>query len=151
VLCFLHIPKCGGTTIRKSIDNTIDKNDPRKTVYCYQDGYQLGRPSDINLSKESFKDKLSGTSPSKFNAIIGHYTYQLLSEYLGTNDTYKTLFSLTRNPIDRLVSHINHIRSDASSPLHDKLKTITQLDLYESLEKLARQGYASYQYNYLKP
>ena len=83
---FLHIPKCGGTTIRNSLINYDTRNN-----YFWMFDYLLGAESGSPKLKV---DKAHMTLPI-FKQLYPR-DFELLKEY--------TVFAFSRNPIKRLIS-----------------------------------------------
>ena len=78
-ICFVHIPKTAGTTIEKSL-NLLNA----ESLY----------------SERKFVNK---------NVTAQHFNYEELKEVLGdTLDQYQ-IFTVVRNPFDRIVSEYHHV------------------------------------------
>lgn len=97
---FIHIPKTGGTTFRKLL-----------TTYFEKESYY---PNDIDLQNNNGKylnqrELINGVNGDVFNRklIMGHYGVNLIKHL---NNNVRTL-AFFRNPIDRIYSHIEHIRN----------------------------------------
>ena len=110
LICFLHIPKCGGSTIleyiRKSLCSLDARSNNSKTVVVYGSTTW----GDYNIKKEALPGLKKILPPEYVKAILGHFDYSLLHSYLGHTNTYTYSFSLTRKPLDRMLSNINYIR-----------------------------------------
>ena len=95
VLFFLHIPKTGGTSLQKIIDNYFQKD-----VIC---------PAQV---KPEF-DALSDAELIKYRLYAGHFW--------GLEKRLKTklhIITILRNPVDRSISMYKHILRDPGHHLH---------------------------------
>jgi hypothetical protein len=85
-----------------------------------------------------------------FLGAVGHYTYNGLQLLLkGRCNTYGNTFTLVRDPVDRIISNINYIKS---LPQHSGFKfasSITQDILVDYLISHAKSGAENYQCNLL--
>jgi hypothetical protein len=89
---FIHIPKTGGTSIERQLYEFEDPTD-RYSVASYFS-------TDINSQKLR-------------NYSLQHYTFQDFIFVMGDSklNTYKTIFSVVRNPYDRIVSEFHYYYS----------------------------------------
>ena len=85
-----------------------------------------------------------------FLGAVGHYTYNGLQLLLKDRfNTYGNTFTLVRDPVDRIISNINYIKS---LPQHGGFKfasSITQDKLVDYLISHAKSGAENYQCNLL--
>lgn len=110
---FLHIPKCGGTTIKQYYSKAFN---PQNCIKVWNPAYGA------NCDSKGF----SKFDISKANCIIGHLPF--LSAY--KNETFKHVFdnrniiihTVVRDPIDRMLSLYNYISGLEKHPLHNKVK-----------------------------
>jgi hypothetical protein len=109
VLIYLHIPKAGGTTLNqifhsvygeRAFDTNLErvKDKPRKTPI-----------SEILQRKESFAD---------VDIIFGNHYQFGIHRFLPKDRPFKYV-TLLRNPVSRVVSHYNHVRSRGNHKLYD--------------------------------
>ena len=105
---FIHIPKCGGSTLNRILKNEYRKENIHLKVYD-----QL---AEENLSYEfdSVKKRL----------IHGHFSYGI-HEKMNLNSIPR-YFSMLRDPVDRIISHYFYVKS---SPTHYLYKSVERLDL----------------------
>lgn len=111
MLNFIHIPKCGGSTIR-SIMRMYFRDlkaggDDKKTIFVYGEDGNLGDYSVSSLNSPKIKH-LSGVGSCEIAGIVGHYNYESLSQFMGGNLNIVKPVSLVRNPIERMISLINY-------------------------------------------
>lgn len=119
---FLHIPKCGGSTVR---DVMIHHYLSDQLIKVY------GKDNDRNYySKPSFFELVrNGLSPHT-KAICGHFNLEDVAA-LESEDT--KIFSLIRDPIDREISNINYLKISEKHPGHDYGVSIGEGNLFEVL------------------
>lgn len=130
ILCFLHIPKTSGSTFTNIIDSYFDL----QSIYPYQLWYDI-----------------ENNTPPKFNTdyklVRGHFEYGIHKIFPN-----KTVFiTVLRNPIERTLSHYEHIRRN--KPLaddrgrhihHQSSGTLEQLLTDQNNEVLFRDIMGSY-------
>lgn len=114
---YLHIPKTGGTTLKR----IADRHYPRESVYTIE------RDGTI----DEFK-KLSNSRKSKIRLLRGHQGYGL-HKYLPGPSTY---FAILRDPIERVVSYYYYIRRSPQHYCYD-LITSNGMSLKDFLESEA--------------
>lgn len=146
MIYFIHIPKCGGSTVRNYIRTALSDSralaDQRQTIYVY--GAQ-GKMGDFNISSDDLPNFGSTLSPAYTKAIIGHYNYRQLSLYLNHENTYPSTFSIVREPIARFISNINYIKLNPTHPGHGFMRAITSDNLFDYLKDAGSRGAGSYQ------
>src|SRR5436305_8741969 len=111
---FIHIPKTGGTSVEKEL-------------------YLREKPENRYNHKTFYS-----TEPHKYNGRLNyslqHFTLRDLKIALGKNvlKAFKTVFSIVRNPFDRLVSEFHYRRfyHEKDEPLAE-----TMPELREQFEK----------------
>ena len=101
-ILFDHLPKCGGSTINKFL---LSQYPQRYT-------FDSGR-NPYNLVKE-FRS-LSQNLRYRYKLIIGHNAYQLVD--FVHPDTI--IFTIFREPVDRIISHYYFVKQNKSHYLHD--------------------------------
>lgn len=105
---FLHIPKCGGSTIRSAIMN---KYSGKNVVRVYGD-----REKGYNFSVSNFQSGfLSLKSNVEIKAVCGHIKYQVFHDYFAEEIDSLRFFSFLRDPIERGISNINYMKANDSS------------------------------------
>lgn len=118
IVIYLHIPKAGGTTLNQIFhivyqDNAFDtniervKDKPRKTPI-----------SEILKRRESFDN---------VDIIFGNHYQFGIHRYLPSDKSFKYV-TLLRNPVKRIISHYNHVKSRGNHKLH-KLVTENNYNL----------------------
>lgn len=160
MLNYLHIPKCGGSAIRNYIRNRFSnqiKVSPQfYSIFVYGKNAKLGS---CNVSVEDlvedseFRSGLA-SKHSDFRGyllgVVGHLNYQQLSSFLNEFNVYGNIFSIVRNPLDRLVSNINYLKITADNSKKSFALNISQENLFDYLLSHAEKNNgASYQCNFL--
>ena len=94
---FMHIPKTGGTTLRKMLTNH------------FPDGSYYPSQSDLINNKGKYFNQQELVQKKSIllskSLIMGHYSVDLIDSL---NPNVKTI-SFFRNPFDRVMSHVKHI------------------------------------------
>jgi hypothetical protein len=111
LLIHLHMPKTGGTTLKK----IIKKNYPPSITFDVYD-------------RANLDNILNDLSTKKVKCIQGHMPFGV-HEYFSQSSTYITLL---RDPVDRVISEYYFIRSIPSHSLHE---TVSKMALKEFQEE----------------
>jgi len=104
-LIFLHIPKAGGTTLRR----VIERQYPKQSIF-HIDG---------NRVRESIQDfkSLSEHERAHIKCLKGHMWFGL-HEYFPQKATYITML---RDPVDRVMSHYYFVLRTPSHYLYEEV------------------------------
>ena len=102
-LIFMHIPKCGGTTLLSVLTKAIPEG--RRFLV---DG------RDVAGSRQALA-ALSGGERQHIELLCGHLSYGWHELLLPRQAWY---FTLVREPVARVVSHYNYVRSHEKHYLH---------------------------------
>ncbi|TPE68339.1 sulfotransferase family protein [Halalkalibacterium halodurans] len=114
VLIHLHMPKTGGTTLKKIIKRNYDS---RKSVDVYEEHHKL---------PGIFK----GLSKQNIECVQGHLPFGV-HEYFNRPTTYITML---RDPVDRVISEYYFIRNIEWHNLHESVMKMS-LEEYQGLPK----------------
>jgi hypothetical protein len=102
-LCFLHIPKCAGTTVIEEILMRVFSRN--EILLCYDAG--------TTAQIESLK-KMSDRKKKRIRCLAGHFAFGI-HEVLPNGGRYVTIL---RQPLERVISHYEHARRHAGHHLH---------------------------------
>lgn len=152
MLNFLHIPKCGGSTVRNYIrdrfSEEIRNNPDASSIFVYGDQWKIGTINLKTLNDDVMRNIDIGNR--YLLGVVGHYNYSGLKLLLKNKmNTYGNTFSLVRDPVDRVISNLNYMKS---LPEHLGFKfasQINQISLTEYLLSHAKTGGENYQCNIL--
>lgn len=146
---FCHIPKCGGSTVRsflRSRFSKLKKESPSDRYYISVYGKKR-RIGDINLDKLEEVREVQTTG--NLLGIIGHYTISEIRKYYPEGYVYGSIFSLVRDPLERIVSNINYMKSIVTHPGYEWASRIDHKNLKDCLSSMAKSGSGSYQCTWL--
>ncbi|WP_332694854.1 sulfotransferase family 2 domain-containing protein [Halalkalibacter lacteus] len=111
MLIHLHMPKTGGTTLKK----IINKN------------YNTNKIHDVYVDRPQLPITLEKLTNKQVHCIQGHFPFGI-HEYFNRKATYITML---RDPIDRIISEYYFIRSIPWHNLHKKVKEMS-LEEYQN-------------------
>lgn len=115
ILIFVHIPRTGGTSFRKVLEDNFSK-DSILSIY----GDDILRARSVVCSH---------TSLDTISVIRGHFSFGL-HELIGERPyQYVTII---RHPVSRVMSLYNYIRSDQMHPMHSPVMSMSLLDFVTS-------------------
>lgn len=100
---FLHIPKCAGTTIR----SLLEKNFHEKDIYPLQRFY---------IEKHNYKE----APQIEHEFVAGHFPLWFLKEKDPNFET-SFLFTVLRDPVERVLSHARYRQKHGSDSFFDPL------------------------------
>ncbi|TCS41945.1 sulfotransferase family 2 domain-containing protein [Reinekea marinisedimentorum] len=135
-LVFLHIPKCGGSTIRDKIINNYKGSG--RVIKLYNDN-----PEKDYYTVETFKDNFRDGIPNDVSAIIGHISYDELAVVIDINEW--NAFSVVRDPLDRAISNLNYMRINPNHRGYSMAARVTKSSLFEYLRGTSKM----FQYEFL--
>ena len=115
---FFHIPKCAGSTLWEVIWDIYGT----RNVFLAKSKKQHARLAAMSMERRR-----------GYSAIGGHGSLSFFRKMLGDMERYHKIVTL-RDPIDRVISEYNYIRTWPEHPLHDKV-AILDFDAY--LDKAA--------------
>jgi hypothetical protein len=102
-ILYVHIPKTGGTTIKK----TFEESGWNVTWF------NSGRHPDLNLAPAGVK-----------TYALAHLYYDKLDNIFNLEKDFDYIFTITRNPYDRIVSEYNYRRAYSKSPFNEWFETV---------------------------
>jgi len=137
MLYFPHIPKCGGTTVKKLFYAAVGRD------HCI-------KIWDHRFDSNFEADEFAGLGSEVFclkEAIVGHLSFRkmLANKYakeLYVQDKLKVV-TVVRSPINRIISLLNYINANEKHPSHDRIKEI------DPFQFVLNQP-ANVQYNFLQ-
>jgi hypothetical protein len=116
ILIHLHMPKTGGTTLKRIINKNIPPG---------------GLNYDIYAESEQRKIKLRNLSSKRVYSIQGHFPFGV-HQYFQEPSIYITML---REPIERIISEYYYIRS---MPSHNQYHQVKNLNLGEYQQQLGK-------------
>ena len=122
LLCFVHIPKCGGTSFNEVLWNVYGRNF---LSYTYQAGSPGCDPEDITRDQAKDVLAISGHLPYGFHRQFGPQDENV---FAGRDVHY---VSIVRDPVSRLLSVARHVRSFPSHRLYEATKNMTYARFFD--------------------
>ena len=102
---FLHIPKCGGTTLKFHLEQNFER---KELLFLYN----LRFPHLIEKRKiGNFIENLTKDEKNSLKVVYGHEVYYGIHKVFPDRDVRYVLF--LRNPISRIISHYNFLKGKA--------------------------------------
>ncbi|WP_100404817.1 sulfotransferase family 2 domain-containing protein [Bacillus solitudinis] len=112
ILIHLHMPKTGGTTLKKIIKKNYDKS----------------QSFDVYVDHQQLPQLLKDISSKKVQCIQGHIPFGI-QKYFHSKSTYITML---RDPIDRIISEYYFIRNIEWHNLHSQVMNMS-LEEYQKI------------------
>ena len=121
-ICFMHIPKCAGSSIQRAIRNPLTPWNYFR--YDSTGSVEKAKESGMNLHAFREQDIRHALDKNRYKYITGHFrcSSRLLSDY----STEWSFITLLRNPVDRWLSHYHYNRYKEKS----HFKTEDDLETY---------------------
>ncbi|ODS01851.1 hypothetical protein AUC71_02850 [Methyloceanibacter marginalis] len=121
LLCFVHIPKCGGTSFNDVLWSVYGRNF---LSYTYQAASPDCDPGDITRDQAKNVLAISGHLPYGFHRQFGSQDENVFA------DREVHYVSIVRDPVNRLLSLARHVRSFPSHRLHEATKNMTYAQFF---------------------
>ena len=110
---YVHIPKCGGTTVK----DLLDANFPKSEIYPYG---KIGKYRIKASTEQAMKDVFSEFPEIRCSLVHGHFPMWFFKEKDPNYDT-SFFFTILRDPIERVLSHDRFImRNRMARGFHTK-------------------------------
>jgi hypothetical protein len=121
LLCFVHIPKCGGTSFNDVLWSVYGRNF---LSYTYHAASPARDPGDITRDHAKNVLAISGHLPYGFHRQFGPQDENVFA------DRQVHYVSIVRDPVNRLLSLARHVRSFPSHRLHEATKDMTYAQFF---------------------
>jgi len=112
---FLHLPKTGGTTMRRILDREY-RDAPR---------YEIGEDVTGDIRQFRARNWDAGNAP---RLVQGHMSYGL-HRFVPGRSTYLTLL---RDPTRRALSDYHYVTSTPTHPIYEHVKNLGLIEYFES-------------------
>jgi sulfotransferase famil protein len=122
LLCFVHIPKCAGTSFNDALWDVYGRSF---LGYTYHAGSPPCDPGDITRDQAKDVLAISGHFPYGFHRKFGPQDEDVFA------DREVHYVSIVRDPVNRLLSVARHVRSFPSHKLHKATKNMTYAEFFE--------------------
>lgn len=111
--CFVHMPKCGGSSVRQSLERLIGSDN------LLLDYGGVPGPDEVSRYRTLIDYVDNPVSLEPGSCVYGHFRPVKYLGSLGPLTDDISVFTILREPIDRLVSHYCYLISldDASNPM----------------------------------
>ena len=101
--CFVHMPKCGGTSVRLALEKLLGAGR-----VCFDYGGSPGI-SEVERHRQLLEYVEKPVFLESGSCVYGHFRPVKYLGDLGPSTADILLFTILREPIDRLVSHYRYL------------------------------------------
>lgn len=133
---FLHIPKCGGSTVRDKIISRFKGEGRVLKIYSEN-------PEKDYYSRDSFLRDFKSGLPDGVKSICGHISHSDIAPII--SDKNCEIFSLVRDPIERVISNLNYMLINPGHSGHQSSLKVSEENFFDYLVGHNK----SFQYDFL--